>query len=305
MKNSRRTFIKQTSLATAALWIGNNSFIRPGDEYILGLQLYSVRDDMAANPADTLTRVAQMGYKYVEHANYQQGKFYGYTPDEFKKILDDLGINMVSGHCVLDKKHWDSSTKDFTDEWKKTIDHAVVAGQKYIISPWFDEEERKTKESLLQFLDMFNKCGELCKKSGIKFGYHNHDFEFNTKVDEELLYDFILKHTDPALVVQQMDTGNMYGVGGRAAEIIAKYPGRFELMHVKDEIPSENGEMGGKYESAVLGTGEVGIEKVLEAAKTTGATKYFIVEQESYQGMQPLDCAEKNFGVMRSMGIGS
>ena len=303
MKNSRRTFIKQASFASAALWLGGSAFKQEEGEYFLGLQLYSVRDAMAADPADTLNKIAQIGYKYVEHANYQNGKFYGYTPSEFKKFLDSLGINMVSGHSVLDKKHWSNSSKDFTDEWKKTIADAAEAGQKYIISPWLDDSLRKTKDDLLRVLDIFNNCGRLCQKSGIKFGYHNHDFEFNTKLDGEILYDIILKNTDPSFVVQQMDTGNMYYTGGRPEELIERYPQRFELMHVKDEIPSENGEMGSKYESAVLGAGEVGIEQVIKLAEAKGGTKYFIVEQESYQGTDPLVCAEKNFSIMKSWGF--
>src|SRR5690625_6682851 len=100
-------------------------------------------------------------------------------------------------------------------------------------------------------MDIFNQCGELCQEYGMKFGYHNHDFEFYTKLDGEVMYDIILDNTDPNLVTQQMDIGNMYGAGGRALEILGRYPGRFELLHVKDEIESETGPMSG-YESTVL-----------------------------------------------------
>src|SRR5687767_4191981 len=89
--------------------------------------------------------------------------------------------------------------------------------------------------SCLGSLNYFNKSGELCKKSNMKFGYHNHDFEFKESLNNKKIYDIILEHTNPDLVTQQLDIGNMYSGGARAIEVLKKYPGRFELMHVKDE----------------------------------------------------------------------
>ena len=303
MKNSRRIFIKQSSFTAAAVLFGSKLFAQKGDDYILGIQLYTVRDDMAKDPAGTLQRIADIGYKYVEHANYTDRKFYGYTATDFKKLLESLGLIMLSGHTVLEKKHWNNSKKDFTDEWKYTVEDAAAVGQKYVISPGLDDSLRKSKDSLLHFMDVFNKCGELCKESGMKFGYHNHDFEFNEIVSGELLYDVILYNTNPSLVAQQLDIGNMYYTGANAIYIIKKYPGRFELMHVKDEIKTEHGEMGSHFESTILGAGVVGIPEVINTAKEIGGTKHFIVEQESYQDMQPINCAEKDFFVMQGFGF--
>jgi sugar phosphate isomerase/epimerase len=151
-------------------------------------------------------------------------------------------------------------------------------------------------------MDVFNKSGELCKKSGMRFGYHNHDFEFNTQLGGQRLYDLILQNTDPELVIQQMDIGNMYGAGGRPLELIAQYPGRFVSMHVKDEIKSgQGGEMGG-YESTVLGRGVMQVKKVIDAGRKTGGTTYFIIEQESYQDKTPLACAKEDYDMMKKWG---
>src|SRR5436190_13439284 len=109
-------------------------------------------------------------------------------------------------------------------------------GQQYVISPSLNEAYRKDKDGLLSFMEVFNKSGELCKKSGMKFGYHNHDFEFSQQFDGKKVFDIILENTDPSLVAQQLDIGNMYQAGGIALDIVKQYPGRFELMHVKDEI---------------------------------------------------------------------
>jgi sugar phosphate isomerase/epimerase len=143
---------------------------------------------------------------------------------------------MLSGHTRMDPGHWDETKKDFTDAWKYTVEDAAVAGQQYVISPWLDASLRKTYDDLLHYMDVFNKCGELCKKSGMKFGYHNHDFEFSTVLDNKKVFDIILQHTDPELVAQQLDMGNLYNGGAIAIAIVMQYPGRFELMHVKDEI---------------------------------------------------------------------
>ncbi len=111
---------------------------------IVGLQLYSVRDEMSKDPVGTLTQLAKMGYVYVEHANYIDRKFYGYKAPEFRKILDGLGLKMISGHTVMGKQHWDEAKKDFSDSWKQTIEDAAVLGQKYVVSPSMDESMRTT-----------------------------------------------------------------------------------------------------------------------------------------------------------------
>lgn len=305
MHLSRRKFIVNSSLTLAGTMLVPDLIFakRKYKETILGIQLYTVRDAMKLNPRNTLQQLAAMGYKNVEHANYVDRKFYGYTATEFRKVLDNLGLRMPSGHTVMSDKHWDISKNDFTDEWKQTVDDAAIAGQQYVISPWLDEGLRKNYDDLLGFLDIFNKCGELCKKSGLQFGYHNHNFEFKYSLNGKQIYDIILDHTDPDLVLQQIDIGNMYGAGGRALEILKKYPGRFKSMHVKDEIKSEDkGEMEDNYESTILGKGLLPVKEIVDHFKKTGSTTEFIIEQESYQGKDPLDCAKENLKIMKLWG---
>jgi len=173
-----------------------------------------------------------------------------------------------------------------------------------VISPWLDERLRADTDGLKRFMDQFNKCGELCKKSGMKFGYHNHNFEFNTMVEGMKLYDFILKNTDPNLVAQQMDVGNMYSTGGFALDYIEKYPGRFELLHVKDEIKSSaKGDLDDGYESTILGKGILPVKDIVKTARKKGGTSQFIIEQESYQGMDPVDCVKIDLQIMKKWGF--
>jgi sugar phosphate isomerase/epimerase len=303
MNNSRRDFIRQTALLGAGAILPIRFLhAQPANRALVGIQLYSVRADMKADPAGTLQKLAAMGYRYVEHANYVNRKFYGYSPVDFKKLLQDLGLEMRSGHTVMGKDHWDSSKKDFTDSWKYTVEDAAIVGQEYVISPWLDNSMRKTADDLKRYMDVFNASGRLCQKWNMKFGYHNHDFEFTEKMGNGTLYEAILENTDPELVIQQLDTGNMHGTGTEAFAVIKKYPGRFLSLHIKDEIAAAGkGEMGHSYESTLLGKGVVPVKDIL-AFCTANGTRHIIIEQESYQQVQPLETCRLNLQTLQSWG---
>jgi len=300
MSASRRTFIKKATLAVAGTTLFSRElFAAEKARQLTGVQLYSVRDDMKNDPLGTLKQLAKMGYKNVEHANYVDRKFYGYTAKEFKKVLKDVGLTMPSGHTVMRKEHWDETKKDFSDSWKYTVEDAAVLGQMYVISPWLDESLRKKQDELKRFLDVFNKSGELCKKSGMRFGYHNHDFEFSEKFGDIPMYDIILQNTDRDLVIHQLDIGNLYNGGAIALDVLKKWPGRFQSMHVKDEIKASSGNE--RYESTVLGAGIVSVREVIDMGKKSG-TIHFIIEQESYQGKTPLESVEQDLRIMKGWG---
>jgi sugar phosphate isomerase/epimerase len=303
MNTSRRDFIKKGAFTLLGSSVIANSLLAAKTaKQLTGLQLYSVRDEMKKDPVGTLKQLAAMGYKQVEHANYVERKFYGHSAKDFKKVLDDLGLKMPSGHTVMGKPHWDDAKKDFTDLWKFTVEDAAVVGQEYVISPWLDETLRKTADDLKRYMDIFNKSGELCKKSGMKFGYHNHDFEFSVMLDGKSVYDIMLQNTDPDLVIQQLDIGNLYNGGAKAIDIVRQYPGRFQSMHVKDEIKSSGNDQNHEYESTVLGKGIVNVKEVIDLGKKSGGTKHFIIEQEAYQGKTPMDSVKEDLEVMKRWG---
>lgn len=301
MNTSRRTFLKTGALALAGTAVLRNqvfAFGKPAS--MVGVQLYSVRDDMTKDPLGSLKQLADMGYVYLEHANYVDRKFYGYSAQEFKKILDGHGFKMISGHTVMGIQHWDAAKNDFTDAWKYTVEDAAVLQQQYIISPWMDEPMRDTYDNLKRYMEVFNKCGELCQKTGMKYGYHNHDFEFSQVLNGEKVFDIIMKNIDPGLVVVQLDIGNMYNAGVKALDIINQYPGRFENIHVKDEIKSEGGES--EYESCILGQGVISCKEVVDLATKIGGTTCYIIEQESYQGKTPMECVKEDLAIMKKWG---
>ena len=268
---------------------------------IVGLQLYSIRDEMKNDPLGSLTEIAKMGYVYVEHANYVDGRFYGYAPKEFRKVLDDLGLKMISGHTVMRKEHWDEAKNDFSDSWKLLVDDAAVLGQKYVVSPSMDETMRSNYDDFKRYMEIFNKCGQLCNRQGMKFGYHNHSFEFAESLNGEKLFDIMMKSMDPGLVVVQLDMGNLYNGGAIALDVVKQYPGRFENLHVKDEIEAPAGG-NEKYESTIIGEGIVNTKEVTDLATKIGGAQVYIIEQESYQGKTPMECVKKDLEIMKKWG---
>jgi sugar phosphate isomerase/epimerase len=300
MRYDRRTFVKTGTLAlTGTALLGNTFCSSPKKTGVTGLQLYSVRDDMAADPLGSLAKLAEMGYIYLEHASYSDRLFYGYSPSEFRKIIDDRGLKMVSGHVEFVSRDWDRSTNNFSDRWKYTVEDAATLGQQYVVTSWLEESIRASYDEFRYFMDVYNRCGELCKKWGMKFGYHNHDFEFSEKFDGKVLFDIMMESIDPELVVVQLDTGNLFNGGAVAKDVVNRYPGRFENVHVKDVIPAAEA---GKYESSVIGEGIADVRNVLSQIKETGGAQVVIIEQESYQGRTPMECVRENLAVIRNWG---
>jgi sugar phosphate isomerase/epimerase len=215
-------------------------------------------------------------------------------------VLDDLGLKMISGHTVMGRQHWDEVKKDFSDSWKFTVEDAAVLGQKWVISPSMDNSMRKTYDDFKRYMDVFNKSGELCKKSGMKFGYHNHDFEFSEKLNGEKLFDIMMKSLDRNLVAMQLDIGNLYNGGAIALDVMNQYPGGFEIIHVKDEVAATSGNE--KYISTVLGEGIVHTKDVIDLARKKGGTTCYIIEQESYGNRTPMDCVKADLDNMKKWG---
>jgi sugar phosphate isomerase/epimerase len=296
MNNTRRKFLKTLSVGTLLSQVGVQ-WLSAADKRQISLQLYSLRDDMGKQPVKTIELVAKAGYKLVEHAGYGKGKFYGMTPKDFKKLLSDNGLNMPSGHTVLGPEHLDKKG-GFTAEWKKTVEDAAFLGQKYVISPWLSEEAHKDTATLKKFMEHFNKAGELCQQMGMKFGYHNHDFEMGKLPDGKIIYDVMLQNTDAKLVTMQMDVAWVTAPGSDPLVWFNKYPGRFELLHMKDLVRTNKATE--KYRSVELGDGIVKFDAILKNAAKAGA-KYFVVEQEDYGTKKPIECVTIDYQRLSKM----
>ena len=300
MKTSRRAFLKSGAMiALGTAILPGSAFVFAAQKGIVGLQLYSVRDDMKNDPKGSLKKLADMGYKVVEHAGYDNRKFYGFVPAEFKKILEDLGLKMYSGHVAFGMQDWDASKKDFTDTWKQTVEDAAFMGQKFVLTPELAENAQKDYDALLKVIDLWNKCGELCQKYGMKFGYHD-DFNGNTVLHDMKLYDIIMKYSDPKLTIQQFDIANLYNAAGTdPKDVIKEYPERFVSLHVKDVLKEKNKE--NSHDSTILGKGVLDVKDVLSLAIKNGAW-LLIIEQEAYQNESPMDCVKDDLAAMKKWG---
>jgi len=286
---NRRSFIKGIAAATAAgLIIPETLFAMPTKKTI-GIQLYTIREMVNKDFEGTLKILSDIGYNSVEAAGYGDRKFYGYEPQEYSKICSDHGILPLSSHSGINLENADV-----------VIEDTAEAGMSYLVLPSIPKEKRQTLDDYKRLADEFNKIGEKCKKAGLKFGYHNHAFEFSQKLNNEMVFDIIMRKIDPKLVALQLDIGNLYNGGAIAADVIKKYPNRFETIHVKDEIPATEGDE--KYVSCILGKGIVNSKEVIDMATKSGSVKSYIIEQESYQGMSAMDSVKEDLAIMRKWG---
>lgn len=210
-----------------------NSCSQTKDDKFIGLQLYSLRGEMQEKPAETVKLVGEMGYAFVEAAGYGDGKFYGMKPGEFKQVVEESGMVFLGSHTGQDLP--DSASLDKTMEWwNQCIAAHKEAGVEYIVQPWMGGAGYGSLGGLKAYCEYFNAVGEKCNEAGIRFGYHNHDKEFS-ELEGEVIYDFMLKNTDPEKVMFQID---LYWatVGGADPNVyFENFPGRFWLWHVKDE----------------------------------------------------------------------
>jgi sugar phosphate isomerase/epimerase len=200
----------------------------------IGLQLYSIRDSIRKDVPAAIAKVGKMGYKFVEPAGYADGKIYGMEPSAFKALCLSNGLTILSSHVSQNLP--DSSTFGKTMAWwDACIDAHVVAGAKFLIQPTMGAAAYRNLDTLKRYCDYFNLIGEKCKAKGIQFGYHNHNREFSTKLDGQTIYDFMLTNTDPQKVTFEMDLYWAVMGGANPVDYFNKYPGRFELWHIKDK----------------------------------------------------------------------
>ncbi len=249
----------------------------PPEKYI-GLQLYSVRQDMNEDAEATVASVGEMGYRFVEAAGYSEGKFYGMSPADFKALCETNGLEFLGSHAgqdIPDSANWDKTMA----WWDECIDAHAAAGVKWIVQPFMGSTGYDSLDGLKRYCEYFNTVGEKCNAQGIRFGYHNHANEFTTLHDGKPVYDWMLELTDPEKVMFQMDLYWAVEGGKDPVDYFNQYPGRFELWHIKDK--AEVGE-----------SGMIDFENIFAAREKSGA-EYGIVEVEQYN-FEPLVSCEKS-----------
>jgi len=234
------------------------------------VQMYSARSILNKdNYGDVLKEIAAMGYTAVEAASYADGLIYGDEPEVFKQKVEAAGMKVLSAHVSRGLSEEELASGDFTAAlawWDKCIADHVKAGMEYLVTPWMGLQ--KSLHDLQVYCDYLNEIGRRCKAAGLKFGYHNHDYEFK-KVEDQVMIDYMLEHTDPELVFFQLDV--YWAVIGNASPVdyFERYPGRFKMLHIKDEW--EVGQ-----------SGMVGFDAIFRNADVAGLEN-FVVEIERYK----------------------
>jgi sugar phosphate isomerase/epimerase len=250
----------------------------------LGLQLYTIRNAMGTDVPGSLKQVSDIGYKYLELAGYADRKFYGYVPAEFKKLVNDLGMEILSSHTQVEAEGITLDNAKIMAE-----DHAIL-GVKYCVQPWVVPEARNTLASYHKMVADWNKVGKIMKETGIQFGYHNHNFEFATVEGKIPYYDIFMVELDKDLVTMEIDLFWTTKAGQNPVDIFNKYPGRFQLFHMKDMFTKEAPffTTDGVTDFAPVGAGVINFKEIL-AAKDIAGMKYMIVEQDSTKDGKPFD----------------
>jgi sugar phosphate isomerase/epimerase len=282
----RRAFL-QSSIAAAFVanpspWpAGPAGKIEP-----IGLQLYTVRNALEKDFENTLAKVAAVGYREVEFADY-----FGHSPREIRAVLDRHGLKSPSTHVdygVIEKK------------WPETLEAAQTIGHSYIICPDVEEPQRNQPDGWKRAADFFNRTGEASRKAGIQFGYHNHEFEFQPakSLDGKMPYDFLLAETDPKLVQMEMDLC-WITVGGQDPLVyFDRYPSRFPLVHVKDWKGGKGHADEQSTRMADVGRGDIDWKRIFGQSGKAGIRHYFV---ENDEPKSPFDSIRASFEYLRNL----
>lgn len=285
----RKHFIKISSsaafgMALTSCGVGGKTTVNKGTIKNLGIQLYTLRDDLPKDPKGILKKISNFGYKEIESYEGSDGMFWGMGNIGFKKYMDELGLTIISSHC------------DYKKDFERKAAEAGAIGMKYLICPWLGKQ--RTLDDYKKAAEGFNKAGEICQKNGLRFAYHNHDYSFRLQ-NNEYPQDILMKNTDPALVDFEMD---MYWVVTAEQDPIAwmkKYDWRFKLCHIKDRKKNTPYKEGESNQSCIVGKGVIDYKKILGQAKNLGM-KHYILEQEAYE-KDPLDCVKEGAAYLNNL----
>lgn len=271
---SRREYLRQLAILAAGTTLAPEAFAFAKNRKI-GVQLYTIRGEIAKDAAGSIRKVAQLGFREVENFGYN-GKFFGMDAKAYRDLLTETGLSAPSGHYLLN---------NLRNGWDKAVDDAAAIGQKYMVLAFLMPNERKTADDYQKVAEILNKAGETCQKAGIQLGYHNHDFEFET-TGGTLPFDILMGQTDPSLVKAELDLYWAVKANQQPLDLFRKYPGRIALWHVKDMDATE------KKNFTEVGSGTIDFASIFKAHKQSGM-KHFFVEQDICPG-SPFDSIAKS-----------
>ncbi len=276
---NRRTFLETS--AAAALAASIPAWARSREQHHIsriGVQLYTVRDEMQRDFEGTLAKVAAIGYREVEFAGY-----FDQSPKAIRGMLDRHGLAALSAHV-------DSNAID--KQWPQILEAAHVVGHKYIVCSSFDETQRDL-ESLKRAVALLSHASVTSRKAGIQLAYHNHDYEFQpyAALGGKTFYDFLLAETDPKLVQMQMDLCWITVGGQDPLAYFDRYPGRFPLVHVKDILKDHQTQTD-------VGKGTIDWKRIFAQSGKAGIRHYYVEHDEP---PKPLDSIRASYEYLRDL----
>ena len=291
---TRRTFLQQAGLASTALLLKPNSlFAAPP---LIGLQLYTVRNEIGKDPAGVLRNVSGIGYNSVEVFGYGNGKYFGLTPAQLAGLLKKNNLVSPSGHYMM----MNYFMKDDQGDLKDNIAAAATLGHHYITIPFLTDNMRTSLDDYKKLAAKFNAAATEAKKSGLHLAYHNHDFEFKDWGGGQTGFGILLKETDPSLVSFEMDMYWVVRAGHDPIRLISENPGRFKMWHIKDMSQKEPASytVEGQQYFAEVGAGIIDFKDIFRHKKESGM-KYFFVEQD--QTSEPVfDAITKSYRYVKT-----
>jgi sugar phosphate isomerase/epimerase len=287
---NRKEFIRQVCLLSAGSLAAGPSIAGAfAKDHAIGLQLYTLRAEMAKDPVGTLKKVAALGFSEVENFGYN-GKFFGMEPVEYRKTLNDLGLKAPSGHYLWGGASPTPPPGSIRANWKQSVEDAATIGQKYMVLAFLFPNERQSLDQYKKVTEDLNKAGEDCAKAGLQLAYHNHDFEFQA-LEGTLPFNILMSGTDSAAVKIELDLYWASKAGQPPVDLFRKYEKRVELWHVKDMDKTEK-----KFFTEV-GNGVIDFNAIFKAHKQSGM-KHFFVEQDQCPG-NPLDSISQSIGYIK------
>ena len=273
--SSRREFLQAAGAATLTPLLPLPPAAKLGR---IGIELYTVRRELAKDLEGTLARVAAIGFREVEFSGYPPG-----TPQALRKLLDRLRLTAPASHIPL---------QSLTADWERTLEQAAIIGQRYAVVASIPESQRRTADDWKRIAALFNRAGATALKHGMRFCYHNHEVEF-PPLDGVVPYDLLLAETDPRNVALELDLYWITKAGKDPLDYFTRWPGRFPLVHVKDMDATPR-----KF-FADVGKGTIDFRRIFRRAKQAGIQHYFY-EQDETPG-DPFASAKASYDYLRSL----
>ena len=283
---TRRQFLQQASLATTGLLINKKGWFT--NNKTIGLQLYTLRNQVTKDLKSTIARVAQIGYKNVETFGYSEGKYFGLSTSDFAAIFAQYGLKTPSGHYVMPN----FLSKGDEDELKRAVEDSRPLKHDFFVVPYLPDNLRTSLDDYKTLADRLNKAGEAAKGAGMRLAYHNHNFEFKDWGGGKTGYDILLTQTDPKLVNFEMDIYWVTKAGVDPIALIKANPGRLKMWHVKDMDSTPDKSF------TEVGTGVINYKEIFKYQKLSGM-EHFFVEQDQIK-IDPYDSITKSLEYIKN-----